>query len=289
MKNCMEWVIAEQAIFCVSGATVPFYDTLGPESVEFILKQTGTKTVVCTRAELERLCKVKASGQCPHFEYAVLVDGVVPEAAIMAKEAGLKIMSFAKVEAVGAQIIATTGHKHRPPIGKDIFTFCYTSGTTGDPKGALLTHENLISAILGPYEVCPMEINDRHLSYLPLAHIFERIVMAQMYMTGGSIAFFRGDPLLLIEDIQACRPTILPAAPRVLNKIHDKVSICCVYIYRELESFNPNMPRFAHVIKYFPLPPYRFKRVSRQLEAPKRSSLTRRLPRRPTISWPRVN
>lgn len=223
MKNCMEWVIAEQAIFCVSGATVPFYDTLGPESVGFILKQTNTKTVVSTRLELERLCKVKKDGNCPIFEYVVLVDGVIPEAENMARQAGLKIMSFAKVEAVGAQTIATTGHKHRPPTGEDIFTFCYTSGTTGDPKGALLTHRNLISATAGVQKIAAMEMGDRHLSYLPLAHIFERIVQCQVYMSGASVAFFRGDPLLLIEDMQACRPTILPAAPRVLNKIYDKV------------------------------------------------------------------
>jgi long-chain acyl-CoA synthetase len=219
----MEWFIAEQAIFCVSGATVPFYDTLGPESVAFILNQTETKTVVSSRAELERLCKVKLAGNCPHFEYVVLVDGVVPEAATMAQNAGLKIISFAKVEAIGAQTIATTGHKHTPPSRSDIFTFCYTSGTTGDPKGALLTHENLISAVAGASGIFPLHINDRHLSYLPLAHIFERIVMAQIYNNGGSIAFYRGDPLLLIEDLQACRPTLLPAAPRVLNKIYDKV------------------------------------------------------------------
>lgn len=219
----MEWFIAEQAIFCVAGATVPFYDTLGPESVEYILKQTGTKTVVCTRAELERLCTVKKAGECPAFEYAILVDGVIPDAATKAKEAGLKVLSFAKVEAIGAQVIATRGHKHRPPSGSDIFTFCYTSGTTGDPKGALLTHTNLISAVSGCADVFPTEVSDRHLSYLPLAHIFERIVMAQIYMAGASIAFFRGDPLLLIEDLQACRPTTFPAAPRVLNKIYDKV------------------------------------------------------------------
>ena len=225
MKNCMEWFIAEQAIFCISGATVPFYDTLGPESVEFILQQTGTPSVVSTRAELSRLCTVKKSGSCPNFTTTILVDGVTPEAATMAKDAGLKVMSFAKVEAVGAQRIATKGHKHRPPCGKDIFTFCYTSGTTGNPKGALLTHENLISSVSGVNEVFPIQINDRHLSYLPLAHIFERIIQCQMYIAGASIAFFRGDPLLLIEDLQACRPTVLPAAPRVLNKIYDKVSV----------------------------------------------------------------
>jgi len=225
MKNNMEWFIAEQAIFCVSGATVPFYDTLGPESVQFILKQTSTKTVVSTRAELERLCTVKKSGLCPHFQVVVLVDGVTAHAADMAKQAGLEVMSFAKVEAVGAHRIDTEGFKHRPPSGKDIFTFCYTSGTTGDPKGALLTHENLISAIAGVKENFPFTADDRHLSYLPLAHIFERIIMAQIYVEGGSIAFFRGDPLLLIEDLQACRPTIMAAAPRVLNKIYDKIQV----------------------------------------------------------------
>jgi long-chain acyl-CoA synthetase len=150
---------------------------------------------------------------------------VTSTAAAMAKQAGLQVMSFAKVEAVGAQRIATEGHKHRPPCGKDVFTFCYTSGTTGDPKGALLTHENLISAIAGVTNVFPLETSDRHLSYLPLAHIFERVIMCQIYIQGASIAFFRGDPLLLIEDMQACRPTILPAAPRVLNKIYDKIQV----------------------------------------------------------------
>lgn len=204
---------------------VPFYDTLGSDSVEFILNQTSTKTVVSTRQELERLCQVKTAGKCPHFAVVVLVDGVTIEAAALAKEAGLKVMSFAKVEAVGAQRIATSGHKHRPPSPKDIFTFCYTSGTTGNAKGALLTHENIISVSAGASRIIPLELGDRHLSYLPLAHIFERVIMCQVYIQGASIAFFRGDPLFLIEDLQACRPTVLPAVPRVLNKIHDKIQV----------------------------------------------------------------
>jgi len=223
MKNCVEWFIAEQAIFCLAGATVPFYDTLGPDTVEYILNQTGTRTVVSSRLELGRLCEVKKAGKCPGFANVILADGVTSEAIEMAKDAKLEVMSLAKVEAVGAQCIATKGHEHRPPCGSDIFTFCYTSGTTGDPKGALLTHTNLISAVSGASSIFPLQIYDRHLSYLPLAHIFERIVMCQIYSAGASIAFFRGDPLLLIEDLQACRPTIFPAAPRVLNKIYDKI------------------------------------------------------------------
>jgi len=270
MKNCMEWVIAEQAVFCVSGATVPFYDTLGPETAEYILKQTGTKTVVCTRAELDRLCKVKQKGTTPSFDTVVLVDGVIPSAAKMAESAGLEVMSFAKVEAVGAQRIATQGHKHRPPCGKDIFTFCYTSGTTGDPKGALLRHENIISAVAGVTDLIPMHVWDRHLSYLPLAHIFERVVMCQVYLAGASIAFYRGDPLLLVEDMQTCRPTVFIAAPRVLNKIYDKVrrsKPACKHVFFCCFSNHAS----THL---------RFKQVSLLLVALKRSCLMLQLPPR---------
>jgi long-chain acyl-CoA synthetase len=73
------------------------------------------------------------------------------------------------------------------------------------------------------FSAAGVSMQDRHLSYLPLPHIFERFVVAQLLSNGASIAFFRGDPTQLIEDLQACRPTILPAAPRVLNKVYDKV------------------------------------------------------------------
>jgi long-chain acyl-CoA synthetase len=223
VKNCVEWILAEHATFCLGGATAPMYDTLGPDTVRFILAQTGSKSVVCSRAELAAVCKAKASGECPVFQYAILVDGVIPEAAKMAKDAGLDVISFAKVEAMGAQLIATQGHKHSPPNPKDVATFCYTSGTTGDPKGALLTHENFISAMAGMQAIFKPEAFDRHLSYLPLAHIFERLVLSQVLVAGASIAFYRGNPLFLIEDMVACRPTMLAAAPRVLNKIYDKI------------------------------------------------------------------
>lgn len=76
---------------------------------------------------------------------------------------------------------------------------------------------------VGAFNEIPLLPTDRHISYLPLPHIFERVVVAQMLTAGASIAFFRGDPLLLLEDIVACRPTIIPMVPRVLNKIHDKI------------------------------------------------------------------
>jgi len=232
MKNCMEWTITEQATFCLGGATVPLYDTLGPDTVSFVLGQTNLSTCVCTRKEVPSLIKAKESGKCPHFESIIVTDGVLPHVSKLCRNANLNIVSLARVESHGAHVLSTLNshnsptisHSHSPPSGHDVCTFSYTSGTTGDPKGALLTHTNIISSIaaLSADDLLPTPA-DRHLSYLPLAHIFERCVQAQILFAGGSVAFFRGDPKLLLEDIIACRPTIIPVAPRVLNKIHDKI------------------------------------------------------------------
>jgi len=225
MRNCMEWIMAEHAIYCLGGSTAPLYDTLGPETVQFVLAHTGAGAVVSTRAELTNLCEAKRSGKCPAFRHVILVDGVTPAAAEKAAAAGIEAVAFAKVEAVGAQRIATQGHRHRPPSPDDVATFCYTSGTTGDPKGALITHRNFMATSRGIVStIADMEMHpyDRHLSYMPLAHIFERMVVSQALFCGTSIAFYRGDPTLLIEDLQACRPTVMIAAPRVLNRIYDK-------------------------------------------------------------------
>jgi long-chain acyl-CoA synthetase len=226
MKNCVEWTICEHAVYSIGGCTVPCYDTLGPESVMFVLKQTNLSACVCTRAEMSRLLEAKKTGNCPSFRHIILIDGVLPENRKECEDAGLEVVSLAQVESTGAMILSTQkgGHKHTPPSGNDICTFCYTSGTTGNPKGALISHTNLLSASAGMAEfgVLP-DPSDRHLSYLPMPHIFERVVQGQMLLAGASVGFFRGDTTKLIEDIQACRPTMMPVAPRVLNKIHDKI------------------------------------------------------------------
>jgi Long-chain acyl-CoA synthetases (AMP-forming) len=228
MKNCMEWTIAEHAVYSIGGATVPCYDTLGPETVSFVLKQTNLSACVCTRKEVPQLVKAKQDG-CDKFKFVIIIDGVLPETKELCESVGLRAISLAQVESTGdmaslSPVQSGKGHQHTPPSGGDICTFCYTSGTTGNPKGALLTHHNMMSAIAGLSEfgVLPNP-TDRHLSYLPLPHIFERVVQGQMLLAGGSIGFFRGDPTKLLEDIQACRPTLMPVAPRVLNKIHDKI------------------------------------------------------------------
>jgi long-chain acyl-CoA synthetase len=181
-KNCVEWVIAEHAAYSVGAVTAPLYDTLGPDAVRYVLSQTGAKSVLATRDGLDVLSQAKRSGKCPAFTHVILIDGVSAGggASEMARASGLELVSFARVEAVGAEALVASGgrHRHSPPSPDDVATLCYTSGTTGNPKGALITHQNLISTISGIIRsISDFEphVYDRHLSYLPLAHIMERV------------------------------------------------------------------------------------------------------------------
>lgn len=236
MKNCLEWILSEQAAFTLGAATVPLYDTLGPNVVSFILNQTYSQTVICTLDEVEKLCQVKEESDrgtgttIPYFSTIIVLSCVPADVARRVQSVGLEILPYARVEAVGRQRISTQGFCHRPPSPDDVSTFCYTSGTTGNPKGALITHKNMMSYVAGikAHPNLMGKPGDRHFSYLPLPHIFERTYITQVLIGGASVAFFRGDLTYMVEDLKACRPTFLIVVPRILTRIYDKVKFPCI-------------------------------------------------------------
>ena len=115
----------------------------------------------------------------------------------------------------------------QPADTNDLITICYTSGTTGDPKGVMLTQQNVVADASAILRMLPEKLtlceDDVHLSFLPLAHIFEQLIACGMLALGASIAFYRGEVLKLLEDVAEARPTIFPAVPRLLNRVHDKI------------------------------------------------------------------
>uniref|UniRef100_A0A4W3J6G6 Long-chain-fatty-acid--CoA ligase n=1 Tax=Callorhinchus milii TaxID=7868 RepID=A0A4W3J6G6_CALMI len=118
-------------------------------------------------------------------------------------------------------------HLFQPPKPSDLAVVCFTSGTTGNPKGAMLTHGNIVSNLSAFLKVTeghwvPLS-TDIHLSFLPLAHMFERLVEAVVLCHGARIGFFQGDIRLLMDDLKALKPTVLPVVPRLLNRMFDKV------------------------------------------------------------------
>jgi len=99
----------------------------------------------------------------------------------------------------------------------------YTSGTTGLPKGVILTHQNVLSAVASGAMAIPLKTDDVVISFLPMAHIFERVVQGIVIRFGAGIGFFQGDVQKLFDDIAVLKPTILPGVPRLFSRVFDKV------------------------------------------------------------------
>ena len=107
-----------------------------------------------------------------------------------------------------------------------VFTISYTSGTTGGSKGVMLTNANFLSAITNIMQMADLfsfTHDDVYISYLPLAHVFDRLGIHSLLSKGGSIGFFGGIITKITDDLILLRPTIFPSVPRLLNKVYDRV------------------------------------------------------------------
>jgi long-chain acyl-CoA synthetase len=115
-----------------------------------------------------------------------------------------------------------------PPSPDTIATICYSSGTTANPKGVVLTHWNLAASAIAfsqGFSFRNPDPNIAIISYLPSAHIVGRVLEYTAFLLGCRIGYYTGDPLKLLEDCQVLRPTIFPAVPRVLNRIVMRIQI----------------------------------------------------------------
>lgn len=221
--NSIEWDLGDLACQMYSMISVPIYDTHGAEGCVYIINHADIETILCNGSKLRFL--FDNAKNCEKMKRIVKVDAPVePSEKQEAKSLGLDLLHILEVEQIG------TNSPQEPKPGKpeDIFTICYTSGTTGTPKGAMLTNANMIaglSAVQIHYEEAGVEVSpdDCIISYLPLAHIYERIAQQFCFFNCIRIGFFRGDVKLLLDDIQELKPTIFPSVPRLLSRIYDKV------------------------------------------------------------------
>jgi long-chain acyl-CoA synthetase len=222
-QNRPEYVIADQAFFRHSFTDVPLYDTLGEEACNFIINQADLTTIVCdNNAKVKILLDRRKN--FPKLQTLIIFEPLNKENKEVAEKLNMRVLQSSEVEELGKEnpVPAT------PPKPDDLCMVCYTSGTTGTPKGAMLTHKNLISVLSACLKVlatCEITISnaDTLISYLPLAHSYERILESVLLVTGARIGFFQGDVRKLMDDIKELQPTVFPSVPRLLNRFYDKV------------------------------------------------------------------
>uniref|UniRef100_A0A673L8Y3 Long-chain-fatty-acid--CoA ligase n=1 Tax=Sinocyclocheilus rhinocerous TaxID=307959 RepID=A0A673L8Y3_9TELE len=222
-QNRPEWIISELACYTYSMVVVPLYDTLGPDAIRYIINRAEISTVICDKAEKAAvLLENVQRGETPGLKTIVLMDVFDAPLLEEAQKSGVLVRSLRDVEVRRI----TTEHTRRlkPPGPDDLSIVCFTSGTTGNPKGVMLTHGNIIADFGGFLKkvIFPNQ-DDVLISFLPLAHMFERLIEAVVICHGGRIGFFQGDIRLLSDDMKALRPTIFPVVPRLLNRMYDKI------------------------------------------------------------------
>ncbi|NXW73875.1 long-chain-fatty-acid--CoA ligase 5 [Hirundo rustica] len=223
-QNRPEWIISEYACYTYSMVAVPLYDTLGPEAIVYIVNRADISVVICdTPAKAEILLKNCEDKKTPCLKTIVLMDLFDKELKDRGAKVGIEILSLQEVEELGRNNI----REPVPPKPEDLSVVCFTSGTTGNPKGAMLTHQNVVSnaaAFLRCTEnTVECTSSDIAISYLPLAHMFERVVQAVVYSCGAKVGFFQGDIRLLTDDMKTLKPTLFPVVPRLLNRVYDKI------------------------------------------------------------------
>ncbi|KAK1381668.1 Long-chain-fatty-acid--CoA ligase [Heracleum sosnowskyi] len=218
--NSEGWIISMEACNAHGLYCVPLYDTLGASAVEFVICHAEVSIVFAEEKKIPEVFKTFPK-TAEYIKTIVSFGKIASEQREEATKLGVAIYSWDEFLVLGDD-------KHfELPVKKksDICTIMYTSGTTGDPKGVLISNTSIVTIVAAVNRFLqgvnePLTVDDVYLSYLPLAHIFDRIIEECFISHGAQIGFWRGDVKLLVEDIGVLKPTVLCAVPRVLDRIY---------------------------------------------------------------------
>jgi len=212
-ENGPHWPTVDFAALCRGAASVPIYPTLLPEQAAYIVADSGAKVVVVQTAEqLAGLREHRA--EIPDVQKLVLIDG---------EPGGDDATTLDALLATGDDADAAAFEEHaRRARPDDLASLVYTSGTTGQPKGVMLTHGNFVSNICTAMGLVDFRADQTSLSFLPLAHVFERMIDYCYFYKGVSIAYAESVQTVP-QNILEVRPHVFVSVPRVYEKFQARV------------------------------------------------------------------
>ncbi|KAJ9272988.1 hypothetical protein DTO212C5_909 [Paecilomyces variotii] len=221
-QNRPEWQITDLACMSQSLYSVSIYDVLGKEATEYIINHAELSCVVASLPHIPTLLQLRH--KLPNLKIIVSLDpidaGEQPGQSkrdilkAIAGDHDVTIYTIDEVEALGASV----NRPYNPPSPEDIVTINYTSGTTGPPKGVVLTHKNAVAAASSALSVMEHSPGDTMASYLPLAHIYERLSEQGFLWAGGRIGYFHGAIQELVDDLKVLKPTGFVSVPRLYTR-----------------------------------------------------------------------
>ncbi len=216
-ENRPEWGMADLACLTVGIADVPIYSNLPADQILYIVRDAGCAGIFLSNAaQAAKIAEIRA--QLPALRKIISFDENVPGADLSFSE--LVRSGSAGETAADADHYRTKALAVEPD---DLATIIYTSGTTGEPKGVMLTHDNIYSNVVACREKVPFAGNDISLSFLPLSHIFERMGGHYMMLaTGTSIAYAESIDTVP-KNLTEVRPTIVLSVPRLYEKMYARV------------------------------------------------------------------
>ncbi|KAH9786883.1 Long chain acyl-CoA synthetase 1 [Citrus sinensis] len=243
---------AEPACNALSLICVPLYDTLGPGAVNFILDHAEIDFVFVQDKKVKELLSPDCRS-AQRLRVMVCFTSLTAEQKEMAVQTGIKPYSWDEFLHLGK----VNEMEILPPQPFNICTIMYTSGTSGDPKGVVLTHETIATFVSGvdlfldQFED-KMTVDDVYLSFLPLAHILDRVIEEYFFRRGASVGYYHGDLNALRDDLMELKPTLLAGVPRVFEKIHEgRETFLGIGIKKALEELRPLRRRiFDALYKY---------------------------------------
>ncbi|MGM9998808.1 MAG: AMP-dependent synthetase/ligase [Candidatus Bruticola sp.] len=223
--NRPEWPVIDFGSVFAGAIHVSMYPTLSTEEMAYIVNDSEAEIVVAScKEQIKKVMEAVNNGLLSNVHHLVAIDHF--EAGENELKNGVRFWNWEEFLALGRDTLEA----NKAEIDKicqeakadDICSFVYTSGTTGNPKGAMLMHGNFVSQMEALAEAVSLTRNDVELSFLPLSHVFERICYYALTYSGSSIGYTRSIKCVP-ADLKILRPTVVPSVPRLFEKIFAKV------------------------------------------------------------------
>ena len=224
-KNRPEWLLSYFAAARDSITIVTVYDTLGDVALEYIFNQTKLTTLVIEAKVLKKIINLAKDGKSGQIKNLIVLDKNEDEPSCEElKKLDFNIYTWEEVAKEGEE--KGKDIELQLPGPDSIMTINYTSGTTGNPKGAKVSHNSVIlnTDVIEMLGLFLKEESDIYLSFLPLAHIMETLIMAVLVSRGIPIGFYNGDAKKLMEDAQILHPTAMCGVPRIFQRVYEGIN-----------------------------------------------------------------